>query len=662
MAKPTASNGFYGHSGNKKYSNSAASHLYVGKSPSTSNYRSRMVFPSLRSFLGLDAGARIAITAMKLYLYRNEGGPTKVYANCSASSEWGAAIDAYGSANILASTGWHSIDMMRCAEVGAGYTGNWYIHLTGEGSSRIRFAGTGSSHKPYLDITWEYVAATIKSDKATVELGQSVTFTVTPEVEGETHTMTYTIGDAEGVIGENFGDSVTLTPDTALATEIPDDDDGTLNIRMTAYAPDGAVLRTERYFQSVKVPAAMAAKIGSVGAELQNGLNGYGLTGRSSAVIAPVINVNGTFGASVKTVTARVMNGETGQTVTWAEFEETEPGMFACAPVQTFVFGNAGDATVSVTVEDSRGFTDTAEAVLTVCEYMPPIITEFSVQRYSAIYNADEELDGYAADDLGDHVWVNLAAEVTNVAPADATLNSLAWRIDWINPITGETRASFGDSFLKVNLEQDRDVISEVIPNQETWNYTLTVTDTAGGTAIKYASVQPGWANFALAASKHGAAFGGLPRGTAENPMLESWYPFYAYAAIYDRYNAEVIGAQLIADQTQTSVSVPDGSDKVIELFTAEEDGLYIVSFTVGWAADADGARATSIYRMVDGTRTFLASSRMIAGGSAALHQNAVALVYAHAGETIYGLMWQNGGNANNAHYYYQVAKIGGNV
>lgn len=540
MAKLTASNGFYGHSGNKNYTNSAANHLYAGKSASTSNYRSRMAFPSLRSHLGLDAGARIVITAMKLYLYRNDGGPTKVYAGCSTSSAWGAATAGYGSAQIPASTGWHSINLSASAEAVAGYTGSWYIHLTGEGSSRIRFDGTGSSHKPYLEITWEYVAATIKSDKETVQLGESVTFTITPEVEGETHTMTYAIGDAQGVIGENFGDSITFALNPALAAEIPDDDTGTLDIRMTAYDPSGSVLRTERYFQTVKVPATMAAKVGSVGAELLNGLGSYGLTGRSRAILAPVIDVNDSYGAAVKTVTATVTNGETVQMATWTEFEETEPGLFACAPVQTFVFGNAGDATISVTVEDSRGFANTAETVRTVCEYMPPVITAFSVQRYSAIYNANEEPDGYAADDLGDHVWVNLAAEVSNIAPADATLNSLAWRIDWVNPITGETRGVLGDGFLKVNLEQDRTVIPEEIPNQETWNYTLTVTDTAGGTAVQYTSVQPGWANFALAASKHGAAFGGLPRGTVENPMLESWYPFYAYGGIHgvNRYEA----------------------------------------------------------------------------------------------------------------------------
>lgn len=532
MAKLTASNGFYGHSSNKNYGNSAANHLYVGKSPSTSNYRSRMMFPSLRSYLSLG-DARIAITAMKLYLYRNDEGPTKIYANCSASSSWGAAIAAYGSAEISASTGWKSVDMMRCAEVVAGYTGNWYIHLTGEGSNRIRFDGTGSSHKPYLEITWQYVAATIESDKETVLLGEPVTFTITPEVDGETHTMTYSIGESEGVIGENFGNSIEFTPGAALATEIVDDDTGTLDISMTAYAPDGAVLRTERYFQTVKVPEEMAAKVDSVGAALQNGLSGYALTGRSNAIISPVIDVNGSYGATVKTVTATITNGETEQTAVWTVFEETQPGIFACAPVQTFVFNEAGTATFRVIVEDSRGSTDTAESTLTVCEYMPPIITAFSVQRYSVIYNDDEEPAGYAADDLGDHVWVNLAAEISNVAPADATLNMLSWRIDWVNPITGETRGALGDGFLKVNLEQDRTVIPEVIPNQETWNYTLTVTDTAGGTAVQYASVQPGWANFALAASKHGAAFGGLPRGTVEKPMLESWYPFYAYNGIH---------------------------------------------------------------------------------------------------------------------------------
>lgn len=658
MAKLTASNGFYGHSSNKNYGNSAANHLYVGKSPSTSNYRSRMMFPSLRSYLSLG-DARIAITAMKLYLYRNDEGPTKIYANCSASSSWGAAIAAYGSAEISASTGWKSVDMMRCAEAVAGYTGNWYIHLTGEGSNRIRFDGTGSSHKPYLEITWQYVAATIESDKETVLIGEPVTFTITPEVDGETHTMTYSIGESQGVIGENFGNTVEFTPGASLATEIIDDDIGTLDIHMTAYGPDGAALRTERYFQAVKVPEGMAAKVDSVGAALQNGLGGYALTGRSNAVVAPVIDVNGSYGATIKTVTATITNGENEQTAVWTAFEETQPGIFACAPVQTFVFNEAGVATFTVIVEDSRGFTDTAESTLMVCEYIPPIITTFSAQRYSAIYNDDEKPAGHAADDLGNYVWINAEAAVSEVAPDGEQLNVLSWKIEAVNPATGEGETVTGTSGQSLILTDNREIFPDAVSEGDALNYTLTVTDSAGAAVVQYAAVQPGWANFALAASRRGAAFGGIPHGTAENPMLESWYPFYAYAAIYDRKNTEVIGARMVAQRDQTSVSVPDSKDTLIELFTAEEAGLYIVSLTVGWASDADGARATSIYRMVDGARTFLASSRMIAGGSAALHQNAVALVNAQAGETIYGLMWQNGNNANNAHYYYQVAQIG---
>lgn len=531
MAKVKASNGYYGRSSDKKYGNSGANHLYVGKSSGTSNYRSRITFPALRSYLGVG-DARIAITSMKLYLRRNDEGPTKVYANCSASSDWGAAIDAYGSAEIPADTGWHSIDMMRCAKVIADYTGNWYIHLTGEGSSRIRFDGTGGSYKPQLEFTWQYVAATITSDKETVTLGEPVIFTIEPEVEGETHTMTYSIGESEGVIGENFGNSIEFTPDSALATEITDDNTGTLDIRMTAYGPDGAVLRTERYYQAVKVPEGLAAKVKDVGVQLQNGLEGYALTGRSSAIIAPVIDVNNSYGATVKTVTATITNGEDEQTATWTQFEETEPGIFTCAPVQTFVFNAAGAATFRVDIEDSRGFTDTAESTLTVCEYTPPVITEFSVQRYGEFYNADEEAR-YEADDTGDRVWLNLSAEISNVAPADATLNELTWRIDYTNPITGEKISRFGYGFLKVDIRQDRTVFDEVVSNQATWNYTLTVTDTAGGTAVQYASVQPGFVNFALAECKRGAAFGGIPRATAENPMLESWYPGYFYNGIH---------------------------------------------------------------------------------------------------------------------------------
>lgn len=537
--KLIASNGFYGHSGNGSYTNSAANHLYAGKSPGTSNYRSRMAFPSLRSAAGVGDSS-IAITKMVLYLYRDDGGPATVRAGCSASPDWGAAVAGSGSAEAAASTGWKSIDVTACAEAAAGYAGKWYMHLTGSGDRRIRFSGTGSARKPYLEVTWEYVAATIRGDKEFVALGEEVVFTITPETEGETHTLTYSIGASEGVIAENAGDTVAFTPPVSLASEIVNDSVGTIDVYMTAFDADGNALRTERCPLTVMVPVTLAAKFDRIGAELADGLGGYALTGRSSAVIAPVIDVNGSYGADVRSVTARVVNGEREETIIWTEFAETEPGLFACAPVQSFVFDAAGDAVVYLSVEDSRNLAMAARAKWTVCEYAPPVIAAFSAQRYAPVYDENEEVSGYAPDDLGGYVWIDMNASAAEVAPEGGQLNSLAWQIDGVNTVTGETLSASGEGGQMILFERDRTLFPGAVGEGDAWNYTLTVTDSAGGSAVQYASVQPGWANFALAASKRGAAFGGIPKGTKEQPMLESWYPFYAYAGIHgvNRYEA----------------------------------------------------------------------------------------------------------------------------
>lgn len=547
-----ASNGFYGHSGNNNYTNSAANHLYAGKSSGTSNYRSRMKFPSLRSAAGIGE-SRIAVTKIVLYLYRNDGGPNTVTAGASASSAWGASRAGTGSAKLAASTGWQSIDITACAEAVAGYTGSWYIHLTGNADHRIRFDGTGSSHKPYIEVTWEYVAATIKSDRDSVELGEPVTLTITPEPGDSRFTLKYGIGEKSGVIAENTDrTSVTVAFSPSLATEIPDDDMGMIDIRMTVYGQDGAVLRTERYPLTVRVPSAVGPDFADLGAALLDGLSGYALTGKSSLSLAPVIDMNNAYGAVPASVTATIINGASEQTLAWTEFTETDPGLFACAAQKSAVLAEAGKVRVTLEAVDSRGMRRLAMASWTVCEYAPPVIEAFSVQRYSPVYDENEEIGGYAADDLGGHVWINAAAAVSEVAPDGGQLNVLSWRIDAVNPAAGEGETVSGTSGQSLSLSDDREIFPGAVSEGDAINYVLTVTDSAGGTAVQYASVQPGWANFALAASRHGAAFGGIPHGTAENPMLESWYPLYAYNGIHgvNRYTE---------DETETGGTWIDG-------------------------------------------------------------------------------------------------------
>ena len=514
--KLVASNGFYGNSGNGSFTNSAATHMYVGKY-GTPTFRSRMTFPALGSAADLGA-ARIVITRAVLHIRQNDGGPANVTAGCSASSAWNAALDASGPANIASeSIGWRTIDVTACANAIIGYSGNWYIHL--RSADYIRFSGTGSDWKPYLMVTWEYVAATIRGDKDSVTLGNQVNYTITPEVSGETHTLTYHIGDTEGTIAAKTGNNIAWTPPVSLATEITDDDTGMVEIRLTAYDAAGNVQRTERYYQTVNVPESVKPAISSVGAVTVNGLGGYGLTGRSYLSIAPVIDMNGAQGASIASVAASI----NGQTIAWTSIAETGAGIFTGAAADTSIFQTAGVFTLTLTVTDSRGRTVTSTQNFTICAYALPVVSAFSVERYEPVYDANEQVSGYQAGDLGDHVWVNLSASVTAVNPAGTQLNSLKWSITAVNANTGAMQTISGTGAQSVNILQDRTKFAAAMGESETWNYTLTVTDSAGQSAVQYSAVLP--ARASLAVKPGGVGVGCIPGGTEENPLFEVAYP-----------------------------------------------------------------------------------------------------------------------------------------
>ena len=514
--KLVAQNAFYGNSGNGSYTNSAATHMYVGKY-GTPTFRSRMTFPSLGSVANLGA-ARIVITKAELHLRQNDGGPADITAGCSSSSAWNAALAASGSANITnTGVGWRTIDVTACANAIIGYSGNWYMHL--RSADYIRFSGTGSDWKPYLMVTWEYVAATIKGDKDSVTLGDPVTFTITPEVSGETHTLTYHIGDTEGTIAVKAGNSIAWTPPVSLATEITGDDTGMVEIRLTAYDAAGNVQRTERYYQTVTVPENVKPSIGNIGAALVNGLGGYGLTGRSFLSIAPVIDMNGAQGATIASVTA-VING---QTIAWTALTETSAGVFTGAAANTAVFQSAGAFTLTLTVTDSRGRTVTATKNFTICAYALPVISAFSVERYEPVYDNNEQISGYQASDLGDHVWLNLSASVSAVNPAGTQLNSLKWSITAVNVNTGAAQTISGTGAQSVVISKDRSKFSAAIAGTDTWNYTLTVTDTAGLSAVQYSAVLPARASLSVKPGSVGV--GCIPGGTEADPLFRVAYP-----------------------------------------------------------------------------------------------------------------------------------------
>ena len=582
--KLLATNALYGNTGNGKFTNSAATHMYVGKYGSDT-FRSRMTFNSLLGVANIG-NARIAITKVLLYIRRNDGGPATVTAGCSPSSDWNAALAATGSASHAASTGWKSIDITACASAIAEYSGNWYVHL--RSSDYIRYNGTGSDYQPYLMVTWEYVAATIKGNKDSVELGSSVTYTITPEVSGETHTLQYYVGDASGTIATKAGNSISWTPPASLATEITDDDTGMVEIRLTAYDASGNVQRTERYYQTVTVPSSVKPSINSVGAALKNGLSGYGLTGRSYLTIAPVINMNNAYAASITYVEAEV----NGRIIRWTSLTETSAGVFTGAAADTSIFNTAGSYTVTLTVMDSRGRTATATQTFTICAYALPVISLFSVERYEPVYDANEQISGYQASDLGGYVWVNLAASISAINPAGTQLNTLRWSITAVNAATGATRSASGTGAQSVNIAQNRTLLAAAVGPEETWNYTVTVTDSTGLSSVWYSTVLP--ARASLAVKPGSVGIGCIPGGSPSDPQFRCAYP-----ATFDktaRFNGGIHGHGVIFSTVSNSSSaLASGTTLTTPSVAIAESGVYLCLVTGSFSS----GNASKGYRLV---------------------------------------------------------------
>ena len=504
--------------------------VYVG-----AGYRTRITFPAVRGNAAIG-DANIVISKVLLHMRRNDGGATNIVAGCSTNSAWGAAVDASAGGTIPASTGWHTIDITACAQHLLEYGGNWHLHIWGN-STRVRCNGAGSGSDPYISIVWEYAASTITTGTEKSALGQPINFAITKQSGEAKYALSYSFGNESGNIGETTGSSITWTPPLTFATEIPNAESGEMRVTMRVYDASGKQLRSEVLFVTVTVPESAQVKFqnNAFTVSTVNGLV-YGnasaaLTGKSSFRITPVLDITNAYGASIASLKAQIDNGGSIQTIEWASLTETDAGIFKGNALETAVQQKSGTAKITLTATDTRGREVTSVRTFNVYAYANPAISEFSVERYEPVYDANEQISGYAPSDVGENVWVTLSASCTNVIAGGASRNFLAWKIT-AKASDGTETVYSGSADQSVNIVNDRAVITAVIPAANAVEYTAEVSDTAGYKANQYDSVAAGRANFALAGSKFGASFGCMPKGTEYRPMLESAYPIYAYAGI----------------------------------------------------------------------------------------------------------------------------------
>ena len=288
-------------------------------------------------------------------------------------------------------------------------SGTAYITHEGDGSKTISVSANDDINKYRPDgvqITAgnQYLSGSITLTKInrastltipTLNIGQSVGFTINRAVNTYTHTLSYAFGSQTGTIGTGLTTSATWTIPEAFLDDLPSSISGPGTLTLTTY--DGATLiGSITYDVSFVVPASYVPSITGAAAAPSN----------TNAWLAS----EGLFvaGYSAITVSATVTPPR-GATAALRITGDAGEGQGS--PWTSQVLSSAGTKTITLTATDSRGRTATATLTVTFLSYTNPGISSISFERgtYSGgVWTPDAS--------NGDHIKVTAVGSVSLMA------------------------------------------------------------------------------------------------------------------------------------------------------------------------------------------------------------------------------------------------------
>ena len=219
--------------------------------------------------------------------------------------------------------------------------------------------------------------ATTPSLSATsVTMGGSITITLTPAVSSFKHKLRYSFGSLSQQVsgfseGNDFTPSgnrtVTFTPPTSLANQIPNATSGVCSILCYTYNSSGTHIGTVTKTITLNVPS-YEPQITAITLTGSNLLSGEYVQGKSAVTIN--ITASSSYGASIKSYSTTF----DGKTYTGNSFKTST----LSAP------GGSMSRAAMVTVTDTRGKTKIlSSSSITVHPYSIPSITGFTLTRQS---------------------------------------------------------------------------------------------------------------------------------------------------------------------------------------------------------------------------------------------------------------------------------------
>ena len=228
-------------------------------------------------------------------------------------------------------------------------------------TATVKQYDAGQSNVPLYNTTtlyavWQQAYSALSASSGT--MGTAMTIGITRYVNTYTDTITYTFGTATGTIVTKTGNaSVSWTPPTTLASEIPNSASGSLVLTCTTYNGN-TVVGTSSITVSLAVPQSLAPSASVSFADTDATCLGWGVYVQSRSKLSFTITASGQQGATIASYSTAV-NGTTYNSATFT----------------TDVILYNGSNSYTTVVTDSRGLQTTVTGTFNVVAYSVPSLT-----------------------------------------------------------------------------------------------------------------------------------------------------------------------------------------------------------------------------------------------------------------------------------------------
>lgn len=362
---------------------------------------------------------------------------------------------------------------------------------------------------------------------STVELGKSITISITRQSTAFTHRIKYVWGQQSGTIATGVATSQAWTVPLSLANYIPNGTSGMCYI--TVETMNGStVIGSQTKAITGTVPASIVPSISSIAMSDPSGAvpSGWGVYVKGKSTMRVVTTAAGSYSSTITSYSVEV-NGST----------------YSGKDITTGALQSIGTQTVKVTVTDSRGRTATLSKTYTVQDYNTPTISTFEGKRVNA---------SGQDDDAGENVLISYATLVSDVNGKNTASISIKYK-----PANGGTWiTAYSESSASYAI-YDTITISG-IGTDETYDVRIDLTDSFTS-STRTLSIPTVMVTMDFKANGKGVALGKVSEYDAFECAMNARFTgsFYLTGGINADHTAGV-----------TAITSNDGAGKYVKLFS----------------------------------------------------------------------------------------------